>query len=417
MRFRTKLLIVLTIFLGFNGISKSQTPSSSSEDQTVDVFLDCRRCSETYIRNELTYINYVRNKEDAELHLLITRQSTGSGGFEYTMRFIGSREYEGQDNTYRYISSASDTQEERQQGLVNRIGLGLVPYLSSMPVIKQMEIRYEPREERTSPSALADDWNYWVFEVYAYTSLRGEQSQNQFFLSTGADADRISEELKIRLNYDWDYDRRSFDRDDSTDIFITRGQELDGTVVQSLSDHWSVGIFAEANRSTRNNIELGVYGSPAVEYNLFPYREYAQREFSIMYSLAPNYYEYQEETIYGKMHETLVRQRLRTNVQINQPWGEFEGRLDATTFLHDFTKNRFEVDLELDVRIFRGLSFNVNSRYAIIHDQLYIPKGDISDAEQLLNLRQQSTSYSYRVSMGIAYSFGSIYNNIVNPRF
>lgn len=414
----TTFLTFLFLFLGFNGITKAQSTGIDSQNQTIDVFIDCRRCSETYIRNELTYINYVRDKEDAELHLLITRQSTGSGGNEYTLRFIGTKQYEGKDERLTYISPESDTQDERQRGLVNRIKLGLIPYLSSKPVINRLQVNYRPisNVEKQSPPS-ADDWNYWVFEIDVYTSLSGEETQNRFFLSAGADADRITEDWKIRLNYDWDYNRRSFDRDESTDVYITRGQELDGTIVRSLSDHWSVGMFAEGNRSTRNNINLGISGSPAIEYSIFPYNEYAQREITIMYTVSPNYYDYREETIFGKNHETLVRQRLRSRIDFNQPWGEFGGWINATTFLHDFNKNRFDINLRLNFRIFRGLSFSVNSRYSWIHDQLYIPIGDITDAEQLLNLRQQATSFSYRLSFGIEYNFGSIYNNIVNPRF
>lgn len=413
-----KLIISLIFFLGINSVTYSQSSAAETEDQTIDIFIDCRRCSETYIRNELTYVNYVRNKEDAELHLLITRQSTGSSGFEYTLRFIGNKQLDGMDDRSTYTSPQSDTQDERQRGLVNRIKLGLIPYLSSKPVINRLQVNYRPIsnvETQSLPSV--DDWNYWVFEFDVSTSLGGEETQNRFFLSAGADADRITEDWKIRLNYDWNYNRRSFDRDESTDVYITHGQGLDGTIVRSLSDHWSVGMFAEGNRSTRNNINLGISGSPAIEYSVFPYKEYAQREISIMYTVSPNYYDYREETIFGKNHETLVRQRLRSRIDFNQPWGEFGGWINATTFLHDFNKNRFDVNLRLNFRIFRGLSFRVSSRYSWIHDQLYIPIGEISDAEQLLNLRQQATSYSYRLSFGIEYSFGSIYNNVVNPRF
>jgi hypothetical protein len=31
--------------------------------------------------------------------------------------------------------------------------------------------------------------------------------------------------------------------------------------------------------------------------------------------------------------------------------------------------------------------------------------------------RQLATSYSYSVYFGVSYTFGSIFNNVVNPRF
>ena len=60
---------------------------------------------------------------------------------------------------------------------------------------------------------------------------------------------------------------------------------------------------------------------------------------------------------------------------------------------------------------------NVNGFYARIRDQLYLPAGSASTAEILLRQRQLETSYNYFVSFGFSYQFGSIFNNIVNPRF
>jgi hypothetical protein len=53
----------------------------------------------------------------------------------------------------------------------------------------------------------------------------------------------------------------------------------------------------------------------------------------------------------------------------------------------------------------------------LLRDQLYLPRGNLSDEERLLRLRQLATSYNYFVQVGLSYSFGSIFNNIVNPRF
>jgi hypothetical protein len=44
-------------------------------------------------------------------------------------------------------------------------------------------------------------------------------------------------------------------------------------------------------------------------------------------------------------------------------------------------------------------------------------QADASEEEVLLQLRQLATSYSYYVSFGISYRFGSPFNNVVNTRF
>jgi hypothetical protein len=55
--------------------------------------------------------------------------------------------------------------------------------------------------------------------------------------------------------------------------------------------------------------------------------------------------------------------------------------------------------------------------YGWIRDQLYLPGGDYTEAEILLRQRAVATSFSYFTSFGVSYRFGSIFNNVVNPRF
>jgi len=74
-------------------------------------------------------------------------------------------------------------------------------------------------------------------------------------------------------------------------------------------------------------------------------------------------------------------------------------------------------DLFARVRIFKGLSVTLNVEAARINDQLSLRKGELSEAERLLRLREQATGYEIGTGIGLTYTFGSIYNNIVNPRF
>lgn len=398
-----------------------QSQNQTAQGETVAVFLDCDRCTERFIKQEITYVNYVRNKEDSDVHILITRQRTGSGGTEFTIRMIGRANFEGVNDTLKYFSAESDTDDEERRGLVKKLKVALFPYVSKTNAIRNLVISYNGEEEVQSESE-EDPWNNWIFEISGRTFFNGEESRSNLFVSLGASADRVTPDWKINIDYDYDFNRRTFTEldsvgNESTTEFITRSQRFDGKIVKSLSDHWSVGIFGEAFTSSRNNVDFSASGSPAIEYNIFPYQEYSTHEISFMYLVKTGYFDYDEITIFNERSEILVRQQLRSQLEFTQPWGEIEGRVNASTYMHDFTKNRVDVNLEFDFRIFRGLSLNLSGRYSLINDQLSIPKGDISDAEQLLNLRQQSTSYSYRGSVGIEYSFGSIYNNVVNPRF
>jgi hypothetical protein len=51
---------------------------------TLSVFLDCGRCDEEYMHTEITYVNWVRDPAFADVHVLVTNESTGSGGTQFT---------------------------------------------------------------------------------------------------------------------------------------------------------------------------------------------------------------------------------------------------------------------------------------------------------------------------------------------
>ena len=48
------------------------------------VFVDCRSCSDEFLRTEITFVSHVRDRHDADVHVLVTTQATGSGGTEHT---------------------------------------------------------------------------------------------------------------------------------------------------------------------------------------------------------------------------------------------------------------------------------------------------------------------------------------------
>ena len=71
----------------------------------------------------------------------------------------------------------------------------------------------------------------------------------------------------------------------------------------------------------------------------------------------------------------------------------------------------------VNVRLFRGFSIRMSGNYSWIRDQLFVAAGGATDEQILLRQRQLETGYRYFTSFGIEYQFGSIFNNVVNPRF
>lgn len=156
---------------------------------------------------------------------------------------------------------------------------------------------------------------------------------------------------------------------------------------------------------------------PSVEYNIFPYYESTQHQLRILYGIGSSYRIYVDTTIYNEIEELLWQQQLQIAYQVQEKWGSINVSLEGSNFFHDFSKNRVELAGYISIRILKGLSVRVRGGVARLNDQLSLVKGEASEAEILLQLQELETTYTINGGVGLTYTFGSIYNNIVNPRF
>jgi len=90
--------------------------------------------------------------------------------------------------------------------------------------------------------------------------------------------------------------------------------------------------------------------------------------------------------------------------------------VEASQYLPDTHKNRLSIEADAEVRLFKGFSLDVGVNTSLIRDQVYLRAGRATPEEILLRQRQIATSYDYGFSVGFSYSFGSVYNNVVNSR-
>ncbi len=378
------------------------------------VFLDCRRCDRDYILTEIPFVNYVRDRKDADVHVLVTTQRTGSGGQEYTMTFIGIKDYEGLNNTLKYSNNRDDTNDVVRKEMAHVLKAGLIPYVARTPILDQIKFDYL---KRTKPVAVEDRWNYWVFYVSLRGQLSGQKVYNNSELSGNVSASRITPESKLRLGLSGEFRERIFKFDDETITSPSDEQKFSGLWVKALSDHWSLGGWFGTSSDTFSNTKFRSYLAPALEYNIFSYAESTRRQLRILYRVGLSYYKYREQTIYDKFQETLLSETLSITFEQKEPWGNVSARLEGSHYFHDFSKNKIVLSGNLSFRLFKGFSLNVNGRYSSIKDQLNLPKEDASIEDVLLRIKELATDYRYSLSLGFSYTFGSIYSTVVNPSF
>lgn len=392
---------------------------AQSTGRAFGLFLDCRdvRCEPDFFRQELAFVDHVRDRTEADVHVLVTRQETGGGGNAYTLAFYGQRRFEGVSDTLALVLPQGSTEDERRRALARRIRLGLARYLARTPEGGQVALTLESSAPVAAPRATRDPWNAWVFETEAEISLERERSSSETELGLDLRADRVTERWKTRMRLGEDYEEESFDIDGERITSIRR--DFNGSILQvrSLGRHWSAGVRLGAGSSTFRNQRLGILIAPAVEYDLYPYDEATRRQLYIQYSVGGRYFRYQDTTVYFKVRETLPFESLHLSYMQKQTWGSLEAQVAGYHFLHDLGKSRLNFNAGASIRIVKGLAFQFSGQYSVIHDQLYLPKGELTREEVLLRQTQLATGYQAFIYAGLSYTFGSVFNNVVNPRF
>ncbi len=390
-----------------------------NQTERIRVFLDCQTsgCDFDLVRREITWVDWVRNREDADVHLLVVSAESGAGAM-FDIRFIGRGDFEGDDASLTHSSSSTDTEDERRRGLMERFRLGLVHYASGTPAAEFLRVEYDVSDVAGAVTPENDPWNLWVFAASAGGSARAQSLTSSTSVNGSLSASRTSETWKFRWGARANYRNEEFEfSDGSTTHSLTRNTGTDVLLVRSVGPHWGVGGRASITSSTFSNQDIRFNLQPALEYNVFPYTESSRRLLTFQYRIGASHIRYDEETIFEVTEDTLYEQIVTATLGLRQPWGSTSMSLTVSHFLDDPQKNRLSVFGNANVRIVRGLSINFFGNISRVRDQVFLPRRGASDQEVLLEQRELATDFDYRLNVSLRYTFGSIYNNIVNPRF
>jgi len=383
------------------------------------VFIDdCGHgCFEDYLRDEITFVDFVRQAQDADVHLLGTSTDTGGGGRELVLRFIGRGRFTGHDEELRVVTLAADTENMRRTQVRRTVEVGLLAFMAreGIPATVAISVDAEPGE---SGEPIRDPWNAWLFSIRTSADYQAEESAKDRSLDINLGADRITEAWKLTFGASLDYSTEEFNLDEDEPLeAVRRERDADWFVARSLGPHWSIGLDGRVESSTFGNTKFSFETAPAVEYSVFPYEDYATRQLRLQYALGVNRAEYNEITLYGKLSEVHPVHEASITLDQRQPWGSLEARFEFSQYLHDLSFYRLEVSGDLSFRIIRGLSLTLEGSASRVRDQLSLPRRDATDEEVLLRLRELQSGYELQLDVGFTYSFGSLFNNVVNPRF
>ena len=383
------------------------------------VFVDCNTfgCDDDFFRTEITWVNFVRDRTDAHVHVLVTSEGTGSGGRQFTLTFDGVGALAGVRDSLTTLTRQGDTDDEVRRELTRVLSVGLVRYARNTSIGPQLRVSLREGATAAAPATRRDRWNLWVYSVQMRTFSNGDDNYQNTSVFGNVNARRVSEAWKFSLSAFFDYSQNSYKLTDSTLRTYQRSWGQSFLAVKSLSPHWSTGLISGSRSSKYENYSLSLEGIAAIEYDLFPYKESTRRQLIFRYGAGVRSFDYDSVTVYGKQKETRPLHQLTIAGEARQKWGSLSVGLNGSQYLDEFSRRRASISGGISWRIVRGLEFNIDGYYEVVRDQLNIPRGTLTDDDILIRLRQLQSGYSYFTAVGLSYTFGSMFNNVVNPRF
>ncbi len=411
---RVFLIFILLLFAS-NLFAQTSGDDSVSHSNYLRVYIDGITDWQDYAKVKMWYADYVRDPNSSQVQVIISKQSTASGGARYTLFFLGRENFIGKNDTLSYTSPLENTNKQSRDEIVNEIQMGLMPYFAANGQEKYFSFNYTDVQQRTLKSF--DKWNYWIFTLQANPDISVDASGTGIAGDGLISASRVTDDWKLRFTGDAIVDYNSF----KTDTITFKSTELiklfNTLVVKSVNDHWSTGAEAGYYSSTFSNITTQFQISAGMEYDVFPYNQSVNHLFTFRYRLQPLYTFYIDTTVYNKTQEILFNHIFDATYTRVERWGNLILDFTAKEYLNHPDQFRFDVVGAVDVRIAQGLFLNLLGNYSYIKNQRDVSTVGLSAQEIVLQHRELQTNFSYGLSVGISYTFGAIYNNIVNPRY
>ena len=403
---RIFILVLLLLF--------SVKSAFSQDVEMLKIFVDCDRCDIDYLRQKVAFVNYVYERKNADLHLLVTSRAT-NGGQEYRLNFRGQNHLKDKDQILTFIQRDTETEDELRQKLTRTFTFGLLRYISDTPLAGQLKVTYEGKNNIIAKDA--DPWDFWLFDLTVNGYMSGQKRSNfKMFDGTFA-AVRITEEWKISAAVNKTYTDDVYKLEDGSRVSsINDGYFIGSQFINSLGEHWGIGAGAILQQNSFYNLSPSYRFIFALERNLFSYKESSERTCTVTLFSGLTKYNYNEMTVYNKLNETKSTQGARMSLDMKRTWGNI-GTSTQFTQLGQFSNNRLTFSLDSTLRIVKGLSLNIYGSAERIRDQIYLAKRNMSSEDILLQRQALESGFNYSAGLSITFTFGSKYNNVVNSRF
>ena len=413
-----KRCIVIYFFAFVSFFTFAQKTDSTAYSPTkLKLFFECTDCDHAYYMNQLPFVDFVRDVKDADLHVYITKQKNASEGFRYFLNFLGRNTFADINYKLQTDSPDSESRLKRNDRILRTLKMGLTPYVSRTDVSDRIILTCNKSIKIKDPT-IKDPWNFWVFVIDLGGNLEAEESNYNYKVRGKLSCNQITEIWKHRFVFDYAYENETYDyRTASIKQSIQKSYTLHSRSVYAITKHWSAQYSAAIKQDTYYNYGFYWDFGPGIEYNFFPWDMSDKKIVAVNYQFKARYYDYIQQTVNDLTEDLIWNQFVVMRLILRQPWGDIESEAKYSTYLSEWNQYNLSIKTQLSVKVARGLSVFFNTEGALINDQHYLPKSSSSLTERLLQVRKEKTPFELSGDIGLRYSFGSIYNSVVNHRF
>ncbi len=415
-------MLLIVVGLTFQLMAQDKSGQGSSVAHPVmDVYINCISCDFQYLKENMSYLNFSREPETADVYIIVTSLPTGSGGEEFLMELAGRQRFAAIHDTLRFTTGADMTRSGIRNLMLDRLKTALVPFLLKTSFADNITVSFDKTNESYQNDE-TDKWRNWLFAIGFSGSVHEEKSFSHLSVNPSIDVSKITPDIKIEMASHVDFNRNTYrfwENDSLVDSFVSAMKDfgLSGLIVKSAGDHAGIGGLVSVKSSLFYNLKKQIIVAPAFEYNLYKYKEASRKQLVIRYIAGYEHSDYVAPTIEGNLHNRLFWHEMTIGFSVVEKFGTIDATIRGSNYLHDVSCYDLGAGFMADINICKGFSVITNFNVEYRRNQISLQGGNLSPESQLLGIQEMETEFSFNAGIGFSFRFGSINNNTVNPRF
>ena len=126
----TYFAVVIFLFLPFQHVFGKELPGKGRKDGPVRLYLEGNIVDFNYIRRNISFVDFVNDPDVADVHVIVKKRTTGSGGANYSMAFYSVMFDQIGDFTLNCNTYPSQTWNEVRDDFLRTLKMGVMPFVN-----------------------------------------------------------------------------------------------------------------------------------------------------------------------------------------------------------------------------------------------------------------------------------------------